>query len=40
MLQKVFTDFQGKGVVESEQSLRKKMDELMEVAIEQIQNEG
>jgi hypothetical protein len=40
VLQKVFTDFQGKGVLESEQSLRKKMDELMEVAIEQIQNEG
>ena len=40
VLQKVLTDFQGKSVEESEQSLRKKMDELMEVAIEQIQNEG
>ena len=40
VLQKVLADLQGKGVDTSERSLRKQMDDLMEVAVEQIQGEG
>lgn len=40
VLQKVLGDLQGKGVEASEHSLRKHMDELMEVAIEQVQSNG
>lgn len=38
VLQKVLGDFQAKGVEMSAKSLRKQMDELMEVAVEQVQN--
>ncbi len=40
VLQKVLADLQGKSVDMSERQLRKRMDELMEVAIEQVQSEG
>ncbi len=40
VLRKVLADLQGKGVETSEQPLRKHMDELMEVAIEQLQSDG
>ena len=40
VLQKVLADLQGKGVETSERLLRKRMDELMEVAIGQVQSEG
>lgn len=40
VLQKVLGDLQGKGIEASERSLRKHMDELMEVAIEQVQSDG
>lgn len=40
VLQKVLGDLLGKGVEASESSLRKHMDELMEVAIEQVQSDG
>ena len=38
VLQKVLADLQGKGVETSERSLRKHMDELMEVAVAQVQS--
>ncbi len=40
VLQKVLADLQGKGVEASERSLRKHMDELMEVAIQQVQSDS
>ncbi|MCZ6837724.1 MAG: DUF1476 domain-containing protein [Alphaproteobacteria bacterium] len=40
VLRKVLADLQGKGVETSEHLLRKHMDELMEVAIEQVQSGG
>jgi hypothetical protein len=40
VLQKVLADLQGKGVEASERSLRKHMDELMGVAVEQVQSGG
>ena len=40
VLEKVLADLEGKGVETSAQLVRKHMDELMEVAIEQIQSEG
>ena len=40
VLQKVLADLQGKGVETSEHLLRKHMDELMEVAVEQVQTDG
>lgn len=40
VLQKVLGDLQGKGVETSERLLRKHMDELMEVAVEQVQTDG
>ncbi len=40
VLQKVLADLQGKGVETSERQLRKRMDELMNVAVEQVQADG
>jgi hypothetical protein len=40
VLQKVLGDLQGKGVETTDRALRKKMDELMEVAVAQVQTEG
>jgi len=40
VLQKVLADLQGKGVDISDRLLRRRMDELMETAIEQVQTEG
>jgi len=40
VLQKVLADLVGKGVETSERLLRKHMDELMEVAVEQVQTDG
>ncbi len=40
VLQKVLADLQGKGVETSERQLRKRMDELMNVAVAQVQSEG
>jgi hypothetical protein len=40
VLQKVLTDLQGKGVETSERLVRKQMDELMGVAVEQVQSDG
>ena len=40
VLEKVLADLEGKGVETSAQLVRKHMDELMEVAIEQIQSGG
>ena len=40
VLQKVLADLQGKGVEMSDRLLRKHMDELMEVAVEQVQTGG
>ena len=40
VLQKVLADLQGKEIDVSERQLRKHMDELMNVAVEQVQSEG
>ena len=40
VLRKVLADLQGKGVDTSERQLRKHMDELMNVAVEQVQSGG
>ncbi len=40
VLQKVLADLHGKDIEETERQLRKHMDELMEVAIEQVQSAG
>ncbi|NKB50353.1 MAG: DUF1476 family protein [Alphaproteobacteria bacterium] len=40
VLQKVLGDLQGKSIETSARDLRKHMDELMEVAVSQVQNEG
>ncbi len=40
VLQKVLADLQGKGVEMSDRLLRKHMDELMVVAVEQVQSDG
>ena len=40
VLQKVLADLQGKGVEMSDRLLRKHMDELMVVAVEQVQTDG
>jgi len=40
VLQKVLADLQGKGVETSERLLRKHMDELMGVAVEQVQSDN
>jgi len=40
VLQKVLADLQGKGVETSERQLRKHMDDLMEIAVEQVQGDG
>ena len=40
VLQKVLADLQGKGVEMSDRLLRKHMDELMEVAVEQVRTDG
>ena len=40
VLRKVLADLQGKGVETSERQLRKRMDELMNVAVAQVQSEG
>jgi hypothetical protein len=40
VLQKVLADLQGKEIDISERQLRKRMDELMNVAVEQVQSEG
>ncbi len=40
VLQKVLADLQGKGVEASDRLVRKHMDELMGVAIEQVQSDG
>ena len=40
VLRKVLADLQGKGVETSGHLLRKHMDELMDVAIEQLQTDG
>lgn len=40
VLQKVLTDLQGKGVETSDRLVRKQMDELMGVAVEQVQSDG
>lgn len=40
VLQKVLADLQGKGVEMSDRLLRKHMDELMEVAVGQVQTDG
>jgi hypothetical protein len=40
VLQKVLADLQGKEIDISARQLRKRMDELMEVAVEQVQSEG
>jgi hypothetical protein len=40
VLQKVLGDLQGKGIEITDRVLRKQMDDLMEVAIGQIQTEG
>jgi hypothetical protein len=40
VLQKVLGDLTGKGIDITDRALRKQMDDLLEVAIEQIQTEG
>ena len=40
VLQKVLADLQGKGVEMSDRLLRKHMDDLMEVAVEQVRTDG
>ncbi len=40
VLQKVLADLVGKDIDISERQLRKRMDELMEVAVSQVQSEG
>ena len=40
VLEKVLADLQGKGLETSARQLRKRMDELLEVAAEQVQSEG
>lgn len=40
VLQKVLGDLQGKGIDITDRALRKQMDDLLEVAVAQIQTEG
>ncbi|MFT5181515.1 MAG: hypothetical protein ACI8S3_001399 [Alphaproteobacteria bacterium] len=40
VLQKVLGDLQGKGIETTDRAVRKQMDELMEVAVAQVQTEG